>query len=254
VCRDLKNLIVSPEFKARFQLDNHKSCLDDFTGSVEKESAGRVKVYADKDGPWFATSTNLGKAISDATTLPLLAMGKVKLWISDPSLDCWDMGKTDDAATYHDFQRAHSKALVQRRRALAAAEEAKDESAVARLALEECQARGWIHNEDALNAPDEYLGQTPVYAQAFLGEWHVVKCLLQAKANPDAVPTNDPMRQTPLLCAAKAGHDDVARVLLDFKANVHATDMVHTCVCVCVVCVCVCMIQYIDPLLYIYTY
>ena len=221
VARDLGRTVASPAFQARLASDKDKDGGDYFIRSITDESARRVKVYKDKDGMWYVDSTNMAKAVEQALVLPRQAKNKIDLWFGDPELTCYDMGATGDPACYHDFQRAHSKALARRRQALKAAEASRDDGAVAKLALEDCAARGWIAGEGALEAADDFSGQTPLWTQAFLGESLVVRRLLQAKADPEAVPPSDKERKTPLLCAAKEGHVDIVQVLVDFKANVH---------------------------------
>ncbi len=63
---------------------------------------------------------------------------------------------------------------------------------------------------------------TPLLSHAFLGDVEVTERLLQACANPEAVPTQGG-RMTALLSAAKEGNAEIAHLLLKYKANVEAT-------------------------------
>jgi hypothetical protein len=165
-----------------------------------------------------------------------------------------DMGDHRDKSTYHDFARCYAKLLARQRQELKVAEETaalkhSDCDASKRLqalALEECVARRWIAGEEDLEYADEITSFTPLWTHAFLGDLAVAVRLLQARANIEAVPSKDELRKTPLLCAAKEGNDEIALLLIKYKANLEATDRV--CVCekcgcvafmsVCVGCVC----------------
>ena len=99
------------------------------------------------------------------------------------------------------------------------------------LALEECVARRWVGGEDEgeLEHADETTTATPLWTQVLLGDLAAVERLLQARAYPDAVPTGDEGGNTPLLCAVKEGHADIALLLLNYKANPNAQDNVCAC-------------------------
>jgi ankyrin repeat protein len=56
-----------------------------------------------------------------------------------------------------------------------------------------------------------------------LGDLKVAERLLQARANPEAVPTKDTEGKTPLLWACKEGDADATLLLLKYKADIEAT-------------------------------
>jgi ankyrin repeat protein len=65
-------------------------------------------------------------------------------------------------------------------------------------------------------------------SHAFLGDVEVTERLLQARADPEAVPTQgDDM--TALVSAAKEGNAEIVLVLLKYKANLEAIDPVSVC-------------------------
>ena len=64
----------------------------------------------------------------------------------------------------------------------------------------------------------------PLWMHAYLGESTVVERLLQARADPEAVPSKDDGHKTPLVCAAMVGNAEIVRLLVKYKANVQATD------------------------------
>ena len=72
-------------------------------------------------------------------------------------------------------------------------------------------ARRWVGGEDEgeLEHADESTTATPLWTQVLLGDLAAVERLLQARADPDAVPTGDKEGKTALLCAAKEGHVDI---------------------------------------------
>ena len=90
-----------------------------------------------------------------------------------------------------------------------------------KLALKECVARRWIggEEEEELEHVDETTTPTPLWTQVLLGEVAAVERLLQARAYPEAVPSQDKEGKTVVLCSAKEGHADIARLLLKYKAN-----------------------------------
>jgi hypothetical protein len=165
VTRNLDHVVASPEFQAGLEQDKEKTFDSMSIRSIKRESAKRVKVYKDKDDMWFADSTNVGKTVTQGLVLPLLARGKVDLWLRDPQLTYWNVGGKKNSVGYHDFQHAHSKALARRRRELAEAEANGDDGAVVKLTLEDCVDRGWIPGEDALEAPDEFSGETSLWTR-----------------------------------------------------------------------------------------
>jgi hypothetical protein len=230
VCRALDARVESDAFRNRLALDKDKRCKDSFIKSIKEESGRRVKVYKDKDAAWFASNSRLGKAFSDGLAISMLAKAKLDLWLRDTSLSTMDMVYS------YNFQRAHAKLLARQREEVKEAEEAAalegSEGAAAQrlqeLALEECVARRWVGGEDEgeLEHEDESTTATPLWTQVLLGDLAAVERLLQARACPDAVPSGDKEGKTPLLCASKEGHTDIARLLLKHKANANAQDNV----------------------------
>jgi hypothetical protein len=96
------------------------------------------------------------------------------------------------------------------------------------LALEQSVSRGWITGAEGLEDKDETTSCTPLLSHAFLGDVEVTERLLQARADPEAVPTQG-LALTALLSAAKEGNVEIALLLLKYKANVEATDAVSVC-------------------------
>jgi hypothetical protein len=196
-----------------------------------------VKVYKDKEAARFASNSRLGKAFSDGLGISMLAKAKLDLWLRDSSLD------TEDMYSSYDFQRAYTKLLARQREEVKEAEEAAalegSEGVAAQrlqeLALQECVTRRWVGGEDKgeLEHADETTNATPLWTQVLLGDLCAVERLLQARAHPDAVPTGNEEGKTPLLCAVKEGHTDIAGLLLKYKANADAQDQVCACSRVC---------------------
>jgi hypothetical protein len=211
-----------------------------FMQSIKDESAARAKVYKDKDGSWFASNAHLAQAVSDGLALSTLANAKRTLWLRDTSIGLWEMGGAAEEMTtidyYYNMQRAYAKLLARQRKDLKAAEEAaagegSDSAAAQRLkelALEECVSRRWITGAEGLEDKDETTWCTPLLSHAFLGDVEVTERLLQARADPEAVPTQgDDM--TALVSAAKEGNAEIVLVLLKYKANLEAIDPVSVC-------------------------
>jgi hypothetical protein len=125
-----------------------------------------------------------------------------------------------------------------RRKLLCEAVRLKDDDRVARLALEECDALGFIRTQnpteratfEALECVDDFSGETPLLIQCFLGHVAGVTLLLQARANPNAASIGGSGEVTgntgkpALLCVAEMGYTDVLATLLKFNANVDGTD------------------------------
>jgi hypothetical protein len=235
VCRALDARVQTDSFRTRLAQDKSHIFKDDFVRSIKEESGRRVKVYKDKEAAWFASNSRLGKAFSDGLTISMLAKSKLDLWLRDTSLS------TGDMAYSYDFQRAHAKLLARQREEVKEAEEAAaregSEGAAAQrlqqLALEECVARRWVGGEDEreLEHEDETTTATPLWTQVLLGDLAAVERLLQARAHPDAVPPADKEGKTPLLCALKEGHADIADRLLKYKANANAQATDKVCAC-----------------------
>ena len=211
-----------------------------FIQSIKDESAARAKVYKDKEGAWFASNANLAKAVSDGLALSTLANAKRTLWLRDTSIGVWEMGGAATEgwdAFYYNFQRAHGKLLARQRKELkeaeeAAAREGSDGDAAQRLkelALEQSVSRRWITGAEGLEDKDETTSCTPLLSHAFLGDVEVTERLLQARADPEAVPTQG-HALTSLLSAAKEGNAEIALLLLKYKANLEATAPVSVCV------------------------
>ena len=131
---------------------------------------------------------------------------------------------------YYNFRRAYSKLLARERKELkeaeeAAAREGSDGAAAQRLkelALEMCFSRGWITGAEGLEDRDETTSCTPLLSHAFLGDVEVTERLLQARADPEALPTQG-AAMTALLSAASEGNAEIALLLLKYKANLEAT-------------------------------
>ena len=94
------------------------------------------------------------------------------------------------------------------------------------LALEDCISRRLLAGEDELDLADETTSLTPLWQHLSLGDVKVAERLLQARASPEHVPSQDPDGKTPLLWASKEGYADAALLLLKYKANTAATDKV----------------------------
>ena len=235
-------LVSIPSFK-----DHHVSKDKDFLTkdwktpfiqSIKDESAARAKVYKDKEGAWFTSNAHLAQAVSDGLALSTLANAKRTLWLRDTSIGVWEMGgaAADWTVYYYNFQRAHGKLLARQRKELkeaeeAAAREGSDGAAAQRLkevALDQCVSRRWITGAEGLEDKDETTSCTPLLSHAFLGDVEVTERLLQARADPEAVPTQFPAR-TALLSAAYEGNAEIALLLLKYKANPEATDAVSVC-------------------------
>jgi hypothetical protein len=209
-----------------------------FIESIKDESAARAKVYKDKEGAWFASNTHLAQAVSDGLALSTLANAKRTLWLRDTSIGVWEMGGAAEKriSYYYNFQRAHAKLLARQRKELkeaeeAAAREGSDGAAAQRLkelALEESVSRRWITGAEGLEVKDETTSCTPLLSHAFLGDVEVTERLLQARADPEAVPTQGNV-MTALLSAANEGNAEIALLLLKYKANLEATTSVSVC-------------------------
>jgi hypothetical protein len=181
--------------------------------------------------------------VSDGLALSTLANAKRTLWLRDTSLGVWEMGGAETGGwegLYYNFQRAHGKLLARQRKELkeaaeAAAREGSDGAAAQRLkevALDQCVSRGWITGAEGLEDKDETTSCTPLLSHAFLGDVEVTERLLQARADPEAVPTKG-NAWTALISAAFLGNAEIALLLLKYKANVEATTPVSVCNPVC---------------------
>ena len=209
-----------------------------FIQSIKDECAARAKVYKDKEGAWFKSNANLAQAVSDGLALSTLANAKRTLWLRDTSIGVWEMGGAAEKWKdfYYNFRRAYSKLLARERKELKEAEEAAARQGsggaaaqrLKELALEECVSRRWITGAEGLEDRDETTSCTPLLSHAFLGDVEVTERLLQARADPEAVPTQG-HALTSLLSAAKEGNAEIALLLLKYKANVEATDSVSVC-------------------------
>lgn len=184
VCQQLDAEAGAPAFAERVKADTKSYAIHRFIGSIKKESAGQVGVYASKPGEWFSNNTQLGKAVADGLALPGLARSKLNLWMHDPSLNL--------ISGYNlNFQTARLRAMKRRENMLADAEAAGEPNALAALAAEDCVAKHYIDDEASLERPDELSGQMPLMTQSFLGDAAAVKRLLQARANPNAAVTQE---------------------------------------------------------------
>jgi hypothetical protein len=215
-----------------------KLCKDLFIDSIKGESAARAKVYKDEDGAWFNINANFGKAVMDGLGLSTLAKAHYDLWLRDTNLT-WMQYDPDDTCTtiwggttthlHHDFQRSYGRLLAMQREDLTVAEKAAlevegSDDDLKRLALEECLSRRWITDEKDLQNPDDTTSFTPIMTHLSLGDLKVAERLLQARANPEAVPTKDKEGKTPLIWACKEGDADATLLLLKYKADIEAKD------------------------------
>jgi hypothetical protein len=91
------------------------------------------------------------------------------------------------------------------------------------LALEDCISRRLLAGEEELDLADETTSHTPLWQHLLLQDVKVAERLLQARANPEHVPSQDEEGKTPLLWASKERYTDVALLLLKYKANTEAT-------------------------------
>jgi hypothetical protein len=94
------------------------------------------------------------------------------------------------------------------------------------LALADCISRRFLAGEEELDLEDETTSLTPMWQHLSLGDFKVAERLLQARASPEHVPSQDKEGKTPLLWASKEGYADAALLLLKYKANIEATDKV----------------------------
>jgi hypothetical protein len=94
------------------------------------------------------------------------------------------------------------------------------------LALAECISRRWVGGEEELDVADETTSLTPLWQHLSLGDFKVAERLLQARASPEHVPSQDEEGKTPLMWASREGYADAALLLLKYKANTEATTKV----------------------------
>jgi hypothetical protein len=239
VDREIDRSVHTEVFQKRFKVDRNtgnKKRKDDFIASIKSESASRAEVYKAKPGPWFTSNAHLGKAVIDGLALSTLAKAKYELWLRDKTLSLMDMGM-QCLSDYHSYQRSYCKLLALQRQELTEAEEAEtrevegsDGKAAKRLqtlALADCISRRFLAGEDELDLADETTSLTPLWQHLFLGDFKVAERLLQARASPEHVPSQDEEEgKTPLLWASKEGYADAALLLLKYKANTEATTKV----------------------------
>ncbi len=93
--------------------------------------------------------------------------------------------------------------------------------------LEDCVVRRFITSKckEDLEHEDETTSVTPLWMHVYFGESTVVEHLLQARVEPEAVPSKDgALKATPLLCAAMVGNAEIVRLPVKHKANVQDTD------------------------------
>jgi len=242
---------LSTEFTARVKKDTDSHRADELIPSIKKESKARVDVYRAKAGVWFGDNAHLGKAVADCLALPALAMGKLRLWLHDPVLNLYH------TTNHLKFQTARLRGMKRRARLLAEARAAGDkEDEVEALALEDCGVRHGISDAPSLEHPDDISGETPLITHCFLDDEAAATRLLLARANPNAVTQEGKVRHPPpppprcvcahmqiweldshaherwqehagmtaLLYAAQEGHTDIAKLLLDFKADLNVCD------------------------------
>jgi hypothetical protein len=236
-------LVSKPGFKDQFVREDKDFLTKDwrtsFIQSIKEESAARAKVYKDKEGAWFASNAHLAQAVSDGLALSTLANAKRTLWLRDTSIGVWEMGGAETEewrSYYYNFQRAYGRLLARQRKELKEAEEAAaregSEGAASQrlkeLALEQCVSRRWITGAEGLEDKDETTSCTPLLSHAFLGDVEVTERLLQARADPEAVPTQG-NAWTALQRAACEGNAEIALLLLKYKANLEATTPVPVC-------------------------
>jgi hypothetical protein len=238
VVREIDSSVHTEPFQKRFEREEDwsKDYKEAFIASIKSESASRAEVYKGKPGSWFASNAHLGKAVIDGLALSTLAKAKYELWLRDEKLTLYHMGRQHDKSNYHDLQRSYAKLLALQRQELTEAEEAaarqvegNDGKAAKRLqtlALADCISRRFLADEDELNVGDETTSLTPLLQHLSLGDVKVAERLLQARASPEAVPSQDEEGKTPLLWASKEGYADAALLLLKYKAKIEATDKV----------------------------
>jgi ankyrin repeat protein len=238
VCRDLDDNVETDEFRKRLALENglsqqahyKPSTRQDFIASIKEESAARVQVYKDKEAAWFTSNDRLGKAVSDGLAISTLAKAKCTVWLRHPTLTLHDM--SCPSSSFHDFARSYSRLLVWQQRELKRAEaealKGSDEAAarLQALALEDCVLRRFISFKckEELEHADDTTSATPLWMHVYFGESTAVERLLQARADPEAVPSKDDGHKTSLVCAAMVGNAEIVRLLVKYKANVQATD------------------------------
>ena len=88
-------------------------------------------------------------------------------------------------------------------------------------------SRRWIADAEELEHPDETTSLTPLWAHLSIGNVKVVERLLQARASPEAMPSQGFAEgMTPLVYVCKEGYADAALLLLKYKANTEATTKV----------------------------
>jgi hypothetical protein len=239
VVREIDRCVHTEAFAKRLAVEHdhyQRNYKDAFIASIQSESASRAEVYKAKPGAWFASNAHLGKAVIDGLALSTLAKAKYELWLRDQTLTLQDMGRQSCNSGYHDYQRSFSKLLALQRQELTEAEEAaarevegSDGKAAKRLqalALADCISRRFLAGEDELDVADETTSLTPLWQHLSLGDVKVAERLLQARASPEHVPSQDVERKTPLLWASKEGYADATLLLLKYKANIQATDKV----------------------------
>jgi len=162
-CEEIENSAQTDRFKKRVAADtywNKSEYSDKLIASIKEEAAMRVRVYEEKAPVYFTVNANLGKAISDALALPLLARGKLDLWLQDVSINLLQVGRVD-VPNYLNFAKAAGRATARRQQLLLQAERDGDKDAVKTLALEECIQRRLITSEGDLETPDEVLRPQP---------------------------------------------------------------------------------------------
>ena len=237
IVREIDSRVQTEQFQQRLAVDKRKEWQDEFIASIKSQSVARAEVFKGKAGAWFASNAHLGKAVSDGLALSTLAKAKYTLWLRDRTLTLRDMAYQVDKSRYHDYQRSYGKLLALQRQELTEAEEAavredqgSDGDAGKRLealAVEECVSRRWIADVEELEHPDEATSLTPLWAHLSIGNVKVVERLLQARASPEAVPSQGFAEgMTPLVYVCKEGYADAALLLLKYKANTEATDQV----------------------------
>jgi hypothetical protein len=196
--------------------------------------AGVMGEKADKLNGWYQTTADLqnGKPLFRKLKDPdaWLRFTKKNTWMfsdtSDKDLNnsdgwCVSVQAGKDLPTHiHIWKIEGQKKAAQIKWCIDAAKRLQT------LALADCISRRFLAGEDELDLADETTSLTPLWQHLSLGDFKVAERLLQARASPEHVPSQDEEGKTPLLWASKEGYADAALLLLKYKANTEATDKV----------------------------
>ena len=195
--------------------------------------AGVMGEKADRLNGWYETTVDLqnGKPLFRKLNNPdaWLRFTRENTWMfsdtSDKDLNnangwCVSVEAGKDLPTHVDTWKIEQKEEEAQIKCIDAAKRLQT------LALADCISRRIIAGEDELDLADETTSLTPLWQQLSLGDFQVAERLLQARASPEHVPSQDAEGKTPLLWASKEGYADAALLLLKYKANTEATTKV----------------------------